>query len=146
MSGSQKFITRFRRPLAVAAAVAGTLAVWVIGDPLLGHELIVQQPEKEAMNLGASELGFIALMAGLFGWAGIAVLERMTRHARLIWTIAAFLVLAVSFLPFIGLEATTGTKVVLALTHFAVGAALIPAFRKTSIEKADIRAEAPIAA
>ncbi|HWS34812.1 MAG TPA: DUF6069 family protein, partial [Actinoplanes sp.] len=66
------------------------------------------------------------------GWAGLAILERFTRHAFTAWTVLALLVLAVSFVPFLGVEASTGSKVVLALTHVAVAAVLIPGFRRSA--------------
>lgn len=120
------------RGLAVVLATAAAAAVWVVGEPLLGYDLVVQQPGQEAQDLGASAIVIIALAASLLGWALLAGLERITSHARTIWTAVALVVLAVSFLPFAGVEASGGSKVVLALTHVAVGAVLIPAFWRTA--------------
>ncbi|GAA1582212.1 DUF6069 family protein [Actinoplanes couchii] len=121
-----------KRAIVVVGAVLATVLVWVIGEPVLGHDLVVVSPGQPAMDLGLSQIAFVAAAASLLGWATLAVLERFTRHALTIWTVAAALITAVSFLPFAGVEATTGSKVVLALTHVAVAAVLIPGFRSTA--------------
>jgi hypothetical protein len=124
------------RMLVVGGAVLTTVLVWAIGDPLLGHDLVVVSPGKPAMDLGIAEIAFVALASSLLGWAALAILERITAHAVAIWTIAALVVLAVSFLPFAGVETSGGSKVVLALTHIAVAAVVIPGFRRTSARPA----------
>ncbi|MBG0564745.1 hypothetical protein I4J89_25170 [Actinoplanes sp. NEAU-A11] len=118
--------------LVVAGAVLATVLVWVIGEPLLGHDLVVVSPGQPAMDLGLAEIAFVALASSLLGWAALAILERVTTRALTIWTIAALVVLAVSFLPFAGVETSGGSKVVLALTHIAVAAVLIPGLRRSA--------------
>lgn len=120
------------RALVVAGAVAAPLTVWVLGDPLLGHELVVEQPGREATNLAAGEFIVFSLTASLLGWALLAVLERLTPHALRIWTVVAVAVLALSFIPLTAVEATGGSKTVLALAHLTVAAVLIPLFWQTS--------------
>ncbi|MER6817512.1 DUF6069 family protein [Spirillospora sp. NPDC000708] len=56
--------------------------------------------------------------------------------APAIWAAAALILLAVSFLPIIGVQASGGSKAVLALTHVAVGAVLIPVFWWTTTPRA----------
>ena len=119
------------RALVVAGAVLATVTVWAIGDPLLGHDLVVVSPGQPAMDLGLPEITFLALASSLLGWAALAILERVTAHATLIWTITAAVILAASFLPLAGVESSGGSKVVLALTHIAVAAVLIPGLRRT---------------
>jgi hypothetical protein len=120
------------RALAVAGTVAAALAVWAVGEPILGHDLIVQQKGQKPQDLGAAAVGIFALLPALLGWALLAILERVTPLAARIWTGAALAVLAVSFLPLITAQASGGSKAVLALTHVAVGAVLIPAFWRTA--------------
>ncbi|WP_106396844.1 DUF6069 family protein [Actinocorallia populi] len=120
------------RALAVAGSVVAAGAVWVVGEPLLGQELVVEQPGQEPRDLGAGAFLVFSLASALLGWALLAVLERATSHAARIWTAVAVAVLAVSFLPLTGVEATGGTKAVLALAHLAVGAVLIPVFWRTT--------------
>jgi hypothetical protein len=119
----------------VAGAVLATVLVWVIGEPLLGHDLVVVSPGQPAMDLGLAEIAFLTTASSLLGWAALAILERITARAVVIWTIAAFVVLAMSFLPLAGVETSGGSKVVLALTHVAVAAVLIPGLRRTSARR-----------
>ena len=123
---------RRARALAVTGAVAAALAIWAVGEPLLGHDLVVQQEGQQPRDLGAAAIGVFALAPSLLGWALLAALERVTPLAARIWTAAAMTLLAVSFLPIISVQASGGSKVVLALTHVAVGAALIPVFHRTA--------------
>lgn len=123
---------RRNRAAGVAGAVAAALLVWVVGEPVLGHDLVIRPPEEDVMDLGAGGIAFLSLAAALLGWALLAVLERFTARAVLIWTIVAITVLVVSFLPLLGIEASNGSIVVLALTHVAVGAVLVPVFRQTA--------------
>ncbi|MEO3826056.1 DUF6069 family protein [Actinomadura sp. B10D3] len=123
---------RRARALAMAGAVAAALAIWVIGDPLLGHDLVVQQKGQQPRDLGAAAIGIFALAPSLLGWALLVALERVTPLAARIWTAAALTLLAVSFLPVIAAETSGGNKAVLALTHVAVGAVLIPVFWRTA--------------
>lgn len=123
---------RRARALAVAGAVLAALAIWVVGEPLLGHDLVVRQEGQQPRDLGAAAIGVFALAPSLLGWALLAALERVTPLAARIWTAAALAVLAVSFLPLVGVQASGGSKAVLALTHVAVGAVLIPVFHRTA--------------
>lgn len=122
------------RALAVVGAVVAAVVVWAVGDPLLGNDLIVEQPGREPMDLGIGAIVFFSLVSSLLGWALLAVLEKTTSRAALIWTIVALIVLVLSFLPLLGIEATGGSKAVLALTHLAVGGVLIPVFWRTRKE------------
>ncbi|SDS77325.1 DUF6069 family protein [Actinoplanes derwentensis] len=121
-----------KRLIVVVGAVLATVLVWAIGEPVLGHDLVVTGPGQPATDLGLSQIAFIAAASSLLGWAALAILERFTARALTVWTIAALLVLAVSFVPFLSVEATTGSKVVLALTHAVLAAVLIPGFVRTA--------------
>lgn len=123
------------RILVVAEAVLASILVWVIGEPLLGHDLVVTSPGQSAMDLGLAETIFMTVAFSLAGWAALAILERITARAAGIWTVAALAVLGVSFLPFADVEASGGSKAVLALMHVAVAAVLIPGLRRTSARR-----------
>jgi hypothetical protein len=73
-----------------------------------------------------------SIIPALLGWALFAGLERVTSRAPLIWTVVALVALLVSFAPLFGVEASGGSKVVLALIHIAVAAVLIPGFLRTA--------------
>jgi hypothetical protein len=123
---------RRNRALAVVAAVVAAALVWVVGEPVLGNDMVITAEGQQPQDLGASAFIMFSLFFSLLGWALLALLERVTRRARLIWTVAALVFLAVSLVPPLTIEASGGTKVVLALGHVAVGAVLIPVFRATS--------------
>ncbi|MEJ3744325.1 DUF6069 family protein [Actinomycetes bacterium KLBMP 9797] len=120
------------RALAVLAAVVAAVLVWVVGEPLLGNDMIIKAEGQEPQDLGASAFVMFSLFFSVLGWALLALLERVTRRARSIWTVVALVFLAVSFFPPFTVEASGGTKVVLALAHVAVAAVLVPVFRVTS--------------
>ena len=123
---------RRNRALAVVGAVVAAVLVWVVGEPWLGYDMIIKAEGQEPQDLGASAIVMFSLFFSLLGWALLALLERVTPRARLIWTVVALVFLAVSFFPLFTIEASGGTKVVLALAHVAVAAVLIPVFRATS--------------
>ncbi|MFC7891983.1 DUF6069 family protein [Streptomyces sp. NPDC057381] len=116
-----------RRRLGVTAlAVVAPVLVWLVADPLLGHRLRIADGEQ-TLRIGAVPVAVVALLASLSGWGLLAALERFgARRARTIWTGAAGVALAVSFLPFIGEGMDGGTRGSLALMHLAVAAVLIP--------------------
>ncbi|MGK5741163.1 DUF6069 family protein [Micromonospora sp. URMC 103] len=65
-----------------------------------------------------------AAVAALAGWALLALLERTTARARVVWTAIAVAVLLVSLTgPLGGIGA--GAKATLVLLHLSVGAVLI---------------------
>lgn len=123
---------RRNRALGVVGAVVAAVLVWVVGEPLLGNDMIIKAEGQEPQDLGATAIVMFSLFFSLLGWALLALLERVTRRAGLIWTVVALVVLAVSFFfPLFTIEASGGTKVVLALAHVAVAVVLIPVFRAT---------------
>ncbi|WP_117210893.1 DUF6069 family protein [Allorhizocola rhizosphaerae] len=123
---------RRNRAFAVVGAVVAAVLVWVVGEPLLGYDMIIKAEGQEPQDLGASAIVMFSLFFSLLGWALLALLERVAPRARLVWTVVALVFLAVSFFPLFTIEASGGTKVVLALAHVAVAAVLIPVFRATS--------------
>lgn len=114
------------RALAVAATVAAAALVWLVGEPLLGNDLVVEQPGQAPLDLSLASFVIITLGASLMGWAVLALLEKITRYGRRIWTGLAVAVVLVSFLPFLSAQMTTGSAVVLGVVHLVVGAVLVP--------------------
>jgi hypothetical protein len=124
---------RRNRALAVVGAVVAAVLVWVVGEPLLGYDMIIKADGQEPQDLGASAFVMFSLFFSLLDWALLALLERVTPRARVIWTVVALVFLAASFFPPLTIEASGGTKFALVLAHVAVAAVLIPAFRATSV-------------
>ena len=114
------------RALAVAVTVAAAALVWLVGEPLLGNDLVVEQPGQAPLDLGLAAFVIITLGASLAGWAVLALLEKVTRYGRRIWTGLAVAVVVVSFLPLLSAQMSTGSAVVLAIVHLVVGAVLVP--------------------
>jgi hypothetical protein len=120
-----------RRALAVVAAAVAPLVVFLVAGPVLGVHL--QTPDRnpgEFQDLGPATVIVTGLVAGLLGWALLAVLERVTGRARGIWTGIAVAVFLVSLFPPLaspGLAASQ--RVSLACLHIAVAAVLIPLLR-----------------
>jgi hypothetical protein len=119
------------RVLAVTATVAVAAVVWLVGEPLLGNDLVVEQPGRPPLDLGLAAFVIITLGASLAGWAVLALLEKVTRYGRRIWTGLAIAVVVLSFLPFLSSEMSAGSAVVLGVVHVAVGAVLIPLLLRT---------------
>lgn len=92
-----------------------------------------QNDGKGAVDLTIGNVIGFAAGAALLGWALLALLEKFApAKSKKIWTIVASVVLVVSLgLPF-GVETTSGTKVILALTHLTVGLVVILGLRRNA--------------
>ncbi|GIH17926.1 DUF6069 family protein [Rugosimonospora africana] len=121
---------RGARPLAVAATVAATLAVWAVADPLAGVRLAVRSGDSTRI-VGPASVAVVGLVVGLAAWGLLALLERVSRRARGIWTGIALAVFVVSLAGPLG-GATTAATVSLACLHLAAAAVLIPLLARTA--------------
>jgi hypothetical protein len=120
-----------RRALLIAVSAVCGLIAWAMLGPVPGHNLVVRLgPGSPTQTVGPLAVAATALVAGLAGWAALALLERFTRHARVIWTALAIVVLAISFLgPLNGIDTTT--KAALLGLHTVVGVVLIVGLPRT---------------
>ena len=122
------------RPVAVVLGVLAALAVWGISELVLGVD--VRQPAfgpGVPQDLTAGPVVVASLVAGLAAWLVLALLERLTRHARAAWVALATLVLAASLgAPLSGRGIDGESRLVLALLHLTVGALLIVLLARTS--------------
>jgi hypothetical protein len=116
--------TRVRRLVVVAGASVAALAVWAVADPLAGIDLTVRLSGAE-QHVGAGAVVAASLVAGFAAWASLALLERLTRRGRRIWTVLAVVVLALSLSGPLG-AVGAASLVALACMHLTVGAVLIP--------------------
>ena len=121
---------RRTRVLGVAGATLAAVAVWVVAVPILGTHLVVRFGNSAPQSVEFGAVVGASLVASLLGWGLLAMLERFTSNARMIWTGVAIVVLAVSFSLPLGAGTTESTKVALALMHVAAAAVLIPALRR----------------
>lgn len=107
------------------------LVIWAIAVPVLG--LSVTVPDSPG-STNRSELALLdvvmaAAVAALAGWGLLAVLERVTRRARTVWTAIALAVflLTLPYLP----GFTASERIILTLLHLALAAVLIIGMRST---------------
>ncbi|MFG1656486.1 DUF6069 family protein [Micromonospora chersina] len=119
------------RALAVLAATAATLAVWAAAVPAAGVDLAVRNGGTE-QSVTAAAVGVSTLLAGLAGWALLALLERFTARARAVWTGAAGLVLLLSLLGPVGGGVGAAATLTLVALHLAAAAVLVPLLRRTA--------------
>lgn len=118
------------RAWSVVGAVALPVLIWLVADPLAGLDLVVPQ-SGNPMTITLFPVVAASAVVSLVGWGALAVLEKFTAAAKTIWTVAAVLVLAVSFMPFLSSAMTTSTMLVLGLMHLVVAGILIPGMRRS---------------
>ncbi|MGP3935090.1 DUF6069 family protein [Nonomuraea sp. KM88] len=117
--------TPVRRILTVIGASAAALAGWVLAVPVAGIALTARMGGG-AEQVGPAAVVVASLVAGLAGWALLAVLERFVSRAGRLWTIVALAVLALSLLGPLGSAVGAASTLVLVLLHLIVGAVLVP--------------------
>ncbi|MFE9457582.1 DUF6069 family protein [Streptomyces californicus] len=124
------------RAVAVVAAVVADALIWLLAH--VAFDIDLRTPDGPGSTT-TSPLYFPAVVIGaavigLLGWGLLAVLEKFAaRRARTVWTVVAVAVLVLSlFAPVFGAGLTAGNKITLVLFHLAVGAILIPAFRRNT--------------
>ncbi|HEY4850557.1 MAG TPA: DUF6069 family protein [Streptosporangiaceae bacterium] len=120
--------TRGLRALAVLGGVTAALAVWAAAVPLAGTELTVRM-NGTSQPVGPGAVVAMSLLAGLAGWALLAVLERFGRRSRRTWTVIAVAVLVLSLAGPLGSGVNAASALVLAGMHLAVGAVLVTTLR-----------------
>ncbi|GLY81434.1 DUF6069 family protein [Actinoallomurus iriomotensis] len=110
--------------ITVLGAPAVALAVWALAVPLAGTTLTVRSGGGE-QTVGPVAVAVASLLAGLAGWALLAVLERSAARPGRTWTIIALAVLALSLTGPLGGAAGAAAALVLVLLHLAVAAVLV---------------------
>jgi hypothetical protein len=114
-----------RRAGAVVAAALAALAVWVVAVPIAGLDLAAAPIGGPVAPVGPLAVAAGPLLAGLSGWALLAVLERRTSRARRTWTVIALVVLALSLVsPLLG-GVGAGGVLTLVTMHLVTGGVLI---------------------
>jgi hypothetical protein len=124
------------RPVDVALCVAGgalaAALAWIVEVPLLGIHLNVRFGTGHIQTIPVGQVIGAAVAASLLGWLLLTLLERRTRHARLLWTTVAVAALAASLALPLAAATTTSAVVGLIVMHLTVGAAVIPAMAHTA--------------
>ncbi len=117
-----------RAAVAVTAAV-GAAATWLAGNAL-GADLVIDPATGQQLDLATVTVS--TLLAGLAGWAGLALLERFTRRALLVWTVLASVIALSSFGPVFAVDGSAGTTAVLIAWHVVAGLVIIVGLRATA--------------
>jgi hypothetical protein len=115
--------TGTRRLLVVVAAPAAALILWAAATPLAGIDLVVDQAGTP-LTVGPVLIALAALVVGSAAWGLLAILEKFTARAGLIWSITAAAVLALSLTGPLA-AATTAAMLVLMGMHVLTGGLLI---------------------
>jgi hypothetical protein len=116
---------RIQRALAVLGTVAATATCWTLNVPLGGAELTVRTNGTTSV-VGLGAVLVTALLAGLAGWALLALLERFVRRPARVWTVIALTVLVLSLAGPLGSGVGATTKIALVGLHLTVGLVLVP--------------------
>jgi hypothetical protein len=122
-------VRRRQRAQAVGVAVAASSLLY-LGARAAGTDFVLTAPgTTESHALILPEIVVFALVFAGLGWGTLALLERVTRHAKTVWSVLAGTVLAASFIPVFVERATVDTRIMLCLIHVAVAVALLPMLR-----------------
>lgn len=126
---------RRRRRLVRAGTVLGSAALaaalLLAATAGLGIEVLVPGPSGTA-PLGLAAVLLVALVAGLLGWAVLALLERLApRRGRTVWTVGAVTITVLSVLAGPTAAATVPAMAVLTVLHLQVGACVVIGFRRS---------------
>jgi Family of unknown function (DUF6069) len=122
---------RARALCAAAGALAAALA-WIVEVPLLGIHLNVRLGNGHIQTIGVGQVIGVTVAAALAGWLLLALLQRRTPRARLLWTTIALAALAGSLALPLAAATTTSAAAGLIVMHLAVGATVIPAMAHTA--------------
>jgi Family of unknown function (DUF6069) len=122
---------RARALCAVGGALAAALA-WIVEVPLLGIHLNVRFGAGHVQTIAIGQVIGVTVASALFGWLVLALLERRTPHARLLWTLIALAALAASLALPLAFATTSSAVTGLIVMHLTVGAVVIPALARTA--------------
>jgi hypothetical protein len=122
---------RARALCAAGGALAAALA-WVVEVPLLGIHLNVRLGTGHIQAIAVGQVIGVALAASLLGWLLLALLQRRTPHARILWITIALAALAASLTLPLAAATTASAATGLIVMHLAVGAAVIPTMAHTA--------------
>jgi hypothetical protein len=120
------------RALCVAGGVVAAALAWIVEVPLLGIHLNFRFGTGHIQAIALGQVIGVTAVASLAGWLLLALLERRTQHARLLWAAVAIAALAASLGLPLAAATTTAAVAGLIAMHLAVGAAVIPAMARTA--------------
>jgi hypothetical protein len=120
------------RALCTAAGALAAALAWIVEVPLLGIHLNFRFGTGHIQTIAIGQVIGVTVAASLLGWLLLALLQRRTPYARLLWTTIALAVLAASLALPLAVATTTSAAAGLIAMHLTVGAAVIPAMAHTA--------------
>ena len=120
------------RPLCAAGGALAAALAWIVEVPLLGIHLNFRFGTGHIQTIAVGQVIGVTVAASLLGWLLLALLERRTPHARLLWTTIALAALAASLALPLAVATTTSAAAGLIVLHLTVGAAVIPVMAHTA--------------
>lgn len=120
------------RALRVAGGALAAALAWIAEVPLLGIHLNFRFGAGHIQTIAVGQVIGVTVAASLLGWLLLALLERRTPRARLLWTTIALAALAASLALPLAAATTTSAVAGLIVMHLTVGAAVIPAMAHTA--------------
>jgi hypothetical protein len=119
------------RVLAIGAAAAATFTVWTVAAGVCGVDLVVDTGSGHTV-VTPSAVVLSTVVAGLAGWALLALVERLARRPAAVWSGIAGAVLLISLLGPLGSAVGAGATAALIAMHLVAGAALIPIMSRST--------------
>lgn len=129
---------RWLRPAGVAGGALAALLTWSVAR--FGAGLHLRTPafssSTHPATLSAGFVFFVAAIAGVLGWASLALLERRTERPRRYWLFTGGLVTIISLTgPLSGHGVGATDRLSLACMHLAVAAVVLPAFAASTTNR-----------
>ena len=122
---------RARALCAAGGALAAALA-WIVEVPLLGIHLNFRFGSGHVQTIAVGQVIGVTVAASLLGWLLLALLERRTPRARLLWTTIALAALIASLALPLAVATSTSAVAGLIVMHLAVGGVVIPTMAHTA--------------
>lgn len=123
---------RARALCVVSGALAAALA-WNIEVRALLIHLTFRFGAGQAKEVAIGEVIGVTVAAALLGWLLLALLERRSPRARLLWTAIALAALAASLALPLAAATTTSAVAGLIVLHVTVGGVVIPGMARTAV-------------
>lgn len=120
------------RALCVAGAALAAALAWNVEVRALLIHLTFRFGAGQAQTVALGEVIAVTVAASLLGWLLLALLERRTPRARLLWTAIALTALAASLALPLTAATTSSSAAGLIVLHVTVGAVVIPAMALTA--------------
>jgi hypothetical protein len=125
-------VNRGARALCAAGGALAAALAWIVEVPLLGIHLNFRFGTGHIQTIAVGQIIGVTVAASLLGWLLLALLQRRTAHARLLWTTTALAVLAASLALPLAAATTTSAIAGLIVMHMTVGVVVIPAMAHTA--------------